>query len=58
MKVAGIKLLISAVFATAALGLASSAAAEPYQDYTPAKGAWQFTEATSTPAIAMTTSPA
>ena len=38
------KLLIIAVFATAALGLASSAAAEPYQDYTPAKGAWQITE--------------
>jgi hypothetical protein len=37
-------LLCVAIAAAASLGLARVAAAEPYQDYTPEKGAWQVTE--------------
>lgn len=38
------KRFVCAALATGALILAGSAAAEPYQDYTPQKGAWQITE--------------
>ena len=38
------KRFVCAALAAGALALAGSAMAEPYQDYTPAKGAWQITE--------------
>ena len=40
----GMKAVVGAVCAGAALALASAGWTEPYKDYTPQKGAWQITE--------------
>jgi hypothetical protein len=38
------KIIVGAAIAAAAIALAGSSWAEPYQDYTPQKGAWQIQE--------------